>query len=473
MSLAALGVDVYQLTTLAAHLALGRRNHDVAMAFFFRKMPRQRNFVVFAGLRQILAWCQDLSFDDADLEVVRRNASIGPLAERTPDLVDALAAIRGFSGEIEALPEGTLAFAGPGRTTSGELLEVGGVPLSLYTPLLQTHTAMTLCKLIETPWLSRINHMSMVASKAARVVLAAAGRPVLEFGQRRTHPDAAVDAAYAAYLAGCAATSNLAAEARYGVPAVGTMDHFAIQASERPDTAPSVTEREVFAAMIEMMPRDNTLLVDTYDTEAGLRAAAEVGGARLNAVRLDSNVTAASVRRAREILDAHGAPQARIVVSDGLDEWRVSELAAAGAGGFGVGENITCSPDAATGVGAVAKVVVNGYGKTTMKLSRGSGKATLPGWLQVHRAADHDLVSLHDEAGPAGTSPLLVPVWEGSRASSSLPDLASARRHVGQQIEELPAHLRGLATDHGNPWPLVASDRLVDLVRRLCKEAGA
>lgn len=472
MNLDALGVDVYQLTTLCVHATLGQLEQRLAMALFFRDLPPRRNYVVFAGLRQILEWCEGLHFDDQDLDLLRRHRQLGPGIEGHPEVLEALRATAGFEGEIDAIPEGTLAFAGPGRTTSGERLALEGQPLLLYTPLIQVRTDLVRAKLLETPWLSRVNHLSMVATKAARIVSAAAGNPVLEFGQRRTHPQAAVDASYAAYLGGCAATSNLAAEARYGIPALGTMDHFAVQASERPGFPPGAGELRFFEAFVGEFPETHTLLVDTYDTERGLRQAARAGGDRLRAVRLDSAVTPESVRRARAVLDAEGSPQAKVFVSDRLDEWRVRELALAGADGFGVGENLVCSTDAAAGVGAVAKLVINGYGKLTMKFTRGSSKASLPGMLQVWRAEDHDLVGLADEAGPNGAVALLQPVWRGRAPVGALPSVAESREHVAAQVARLPAHLRALETEHGRPWPLVASDRLVDLIGRLKKEAG-
>ena len=223
---------------------------------------------------------------------------------------------------------------------------------------------------------------------------------MLEFGARRTHPAASVDATYAAYVAGCAASSNLAAMRRYGVPVQGTMDHFYVQSAEQVGEHWPDSERAAFARFFEVFPHNSIMLVDTYETEAGIRHAVEATGGKLSGVRLDSNVTPATVARARQLLDELGAPQAKIIVSDGLDEHRVAALA--GADGFGVGENITCSPDAAVGVGAVAKLTVNGYGKLTMKLARGTGKATLPGRLQVHRFGDHDLVALAGEAVPSG-----------------------------------------------------------------------
>lgn len=471
MTIATLGVDAYQLTTLLAHADLGRLDHRVSMSVFFRKLPPRRNFVVFCGLRQVMEHAAQMAFDDGDLEMLGAHPVIGPALSRQPGLLARLRELHGFEGEIDALSEGTLAFAGPASRTDGAPAEVLGARLRIYVPLLSIRTDMLRAKLLETPWLGFVNHLSMVASKAARVVTAAGGRPVLEFGARRTHPGAAADASYAAYVAGTAATSNLAAQRRYGVPATGTMDHFAIQASERVGASTLESEGEFFAAFQRTFPGAATLLVDTYDTERGIVNAVRATGGRLTGIRLDSNVTPELVRRARRLLDEHGAPEARIYGSDGLDEWRVRELASAGIDGFGVGENITCSPDAACGIGAVAKLTVNGFGKVTMKLARGTGKATLPGELQAYRFGDHDLVALASEPVPSGGAPLLSPVWRGRSPVGALPSVEDARSHVRAQIDALPPALRGLEVADP-PRTLVASDGLLARIEKLTKEAG-
>jgi nicotinate phosphoribosyltransferase len=469
MSLGTLTVDAYQLTTLVAHADAGRVESAVAMAFFFRKLPKNRNYVLFCGLRQIFDHAAAMRFDDGDIELMLHDPLLGPALRERPKLVAQLRALEGFDGEIDALPEGTPAFAGPALRTDGKPFTVGETRIGIYTPLMQVRTDLLRAKLIETPWLGRINHLSMVASKAARVVEAARGKPVLEFGARRTHPAAAVDTSYAAWLAGCAATSNVAALRRWGVPIAGTMDHFFVQATEQIGEKWPESERHAFAQFHRAFPQNSIMLVDTYDTEIGIRDAVAATGGALTGVRLDSNVTPATVARARALLDELGAPNAKIIVSDGLDEFRVAQLD--GADGYGVGENISCSPDAAVGIGAVAKLTVNAYGKLTMKLARGTGKATLPGELQVHRFADHDLVALADEAVAPGGRALLQPVWRG-RAPVAPPTAAEARAYARAQIESLPAPLRALETAP-TPWALVASDGLVAKVEQLMKESFA
>jgi nicotinate phosphoribosyltransferase len=473
MSLDTLTVDAYQLTTLVAHADAGRTQAPVAMAFFFRKLPRNRHYVLFCGLRQILEHAAAMRLDDGDLELLLSDPLIGPALHERPELVAALRALDGFEGEIDALPEGTPTFAGPALRSDGRPFTVGETRIGIYTPLMQVRTDLLRAKLIETPWLGRINHLSMVASKAARVVTAARGKPVLEFGARRTHPAAAIDASYAAWIAGVSATSNVAARRRWGVPMAGTMDHFYVQATEQIGEKWPESEREAFAQFYRAFPHNSIMLVDTYATEDGIRHAVEATGGKLTGIRLDSNVTPETVARARQILDELGARQARIIVSDGLDEFRVAQLD--GADGYGVGENITCSPDAAVGIGAVAKLTVNGYGKLTMKLARGTGKATLPGELQVHRFADHDLVALADEVVASNGRKLLQPIWRG-RAPVAPPTPPQTRAYALAEIAALPPALRALevpAVPAGGAqlWPLVASDGLVAKVEQLMKES--
>jgi nicotinate phosphoribosyltransferase len=469
VSVDTLTVDAYQLTTLVAHADAGRLPAAVAMAFFFRRLPRNRNYVLFCGLRSILEHAAAMRLDDGDLEALLADPLLGPALRTRPTVVAALRALDGFEGEIDALPEGTPAFAGPALRSDGRPFLVGETRIGIYTPLLQVRTDLLRAKLIETPWLGRMNHMSMVASKASRVVEAARGKPVLEFGARRTHPAASVDASYAAYLAGCAATSNLAAMRRYGVPASGTMDHFFVQASEQIGEKWPASERHAFRLFFDVFPAASIMLVDTYDAEIGIRNAVAATDGKLSGVRLDSNVTPETVAQARRLLDELGAPHAKIIVSDGLDEFRVAALG--GADGYGVGENITCSPDAAVGVGAVAKLTVNGYGKLTMKLARGTGKATLPGELSVHRFGDHDLIALHGESVASGGQELLRPVWRG-RAAIPQPTLVESRHYARACVEALPAPLRQLEPAAA-PWPLVASDGLVAKIEEIMREASA
>jgi nicotinate phosphoribosyltransferase len=477
MTLPTLGIDAYQLTTLLTHADEGRLDQQVSMAFFFRRMPKNRAFVVFSGLRRIVEHAAQMSLDDAELDALEHHAAIGPALRARPEVVARLKALRGFQGSIDAMPEGSLAFAGAASRTDGSALTIGSsrAPLSIYTPLLQVRTDMVRAKLLETPWLGYVNHMSMVASKAARVVVAAAGKSVMEFGQRRTHPAAALDATWAAWVAGIQSSSNVAAFARWGITTTGTMDHFAIQAAEQPGKSRAATEREFFAAYARTFAGlPTTMLVDTYDTERGIRHAVEAcPNDSLGAIRIDSNVTPQSILAARTLLAELGSASTKIYVSDGLDEHRVAELREL-VDGFGVGENIVCSPDSPVGIGCVAKLIVNGYGATTMKVAHGTGKATLPGELQVWRFSDHDVVALASEPSPgAGARALLSPVWRGDapvHETSARSDLAEARERCSVDLAALPKELRALETKD-TVRKLVASDALVAEIERLVGEA--
>jgi nicotinate phosphoribosyltransferase len=477
MTLPTLGIDAYQLTTLLTHADEGRLDHEVTMAFFFRRMPKSRSYIVFSGLRRIVEHATQMSLDDGELDTLEHHSAIGPALRARPDVLARLRALRGFRGSIDAIPEGSLAFAGPASRTDGTPLTIGALdaPLSIYTPLLQVRTDLVRAKLLETPWLGYVNQMSMVASKAARVVIAAAGKSVMEFGQRRTHPAAALDATWAAWVAGIQSTSNVAAFARWGITTTGTMDHFAIQAAEHAGRTRAATEREFFAAYAKTFAGlPTTMLVDTYDTERGIRHAVEAcPNDTLGAIRIDSNVTPDNMLRARKLLAELGSPSTKIYVSDALDEHRVAELREL-VDGFGVGENIVCSPDAPVGIGCIAKLVVNGYGASTMKVAHGTGKATLPGELQVWRFSDHDLVALAAEPGPGnGAQPVLTPVWRGDRPvreTTARDDLAEARDRCRADLALLPAELRALETK-GVQRKLVASDALVREIERLVGEA--
>jgi nicotinate phosphoribosyltransferase len=474
MSERTLGIDAYQLTTLVAHADAGRLHHDETMAFFFRRMPASRRYVVFCGLPQIAAMAADMRFDEGELAALLRHPMLGPALAERPEVLSALRDLRGFVGDVDAMEEGTLAYAGPAVDEGGASVMIGGARLTLYTPMLQVRTDMLRAKLVETPWLGIMNYMCMVASKAARVVTAANGKAVMEFGQRRTHPAAALDASYAAYVGGATATSNLAAYARYGIPATGTMDHFAVMASEQPGSEKNQAEKDFFATFAAAFPGAASLLVDTYDTPRGIQNAVAATQKKLVGIRIDSNVSRESLVAARKLLDDLGAPHAKIFVSDGLDEHKVQELSDL-ADGFGVGENITCSPDAATGIGAVAKLVVNGYGAITMKLAKGSGKATLPGRLQVYRFADHDLVALESEPAKSGGKALLSPFWRGNTCVRKPLPIQDTRTYVREQIAALPAELSRIDPKGAQGEPaarkLVISDTLRASVERLAKEA--
>lgn len=439
-------LDLYQLTSLVPHFDAGLAQLPVTMSFFSRRLPEDasgapvRGHLLWVGLRRCLEWLEAARYDNERLLSQLGHPMLGPALSARPALVDLLRNWR-FRGDIDAPPEGTPIWAGAAVDAAGQRLKFDDVSPPAQTPYLVVQTDLLTAKLIETPLLSIINHMTMVASKAACIVEAAQGKEVLEFGTRRTHPEAAVDAAYAGYVAGTTATSNVEAHHRYGVPARGTMDHFAVQSWERAGVPRHETERAFFAAFYGIYPSASVLLVDTYDAygpHTGIPNAVAATGGELAGIRLDSLISVENVRRARAMLDDLGAPQARIVVSGGIDEHSMAELAGAPVDAYGIGERLVTSPDSPVGVGAVAKLCEVG-GKPTMKLARGSGKATLPGRVQVYRLDGADTVACHDEVLPG--RPLLVPVWRGEAALPQ-PTLAETRAYALAERAALPPEAR-------------------------------
>ncbi|MCB9675149.1 MAG: hypothetical protein H6737_08525 [Alphaproteobacteria bacterium] len=440
-------IDLYQLTSMVEHHAAGLTDTPVTMAFFSRALPKSphdgspvRAWLLWAGLQRALDHLEHARFSEQDLDALQAHAALGPPLRAQPDLVQRLRDWR-FTGRVRAPREGSLLYAGQAVRRDGTLLDVDGVRPAAYCPYLEVETDLLSAKLIETPLLSVINHMTMVSTKAAQVVRAARSlgdRAVLEFGQRRTHIEAAVDGALAAYIAGCAATSNVAAHVRHGVPMSGTMDHFAIQAWEKPGVPRWETERAFFASFAERFAGVDVLLVDTYDTygeQTGIRNAVRATKGGPYGIRIDSGITRENLFRARQILDEEGALRTKIFVSGGMDEHAILALGDAPVDGYGVGERIVTSPDAPVGVGAVGKLSMVG-GRPTMKLSRGSGKATLPGRLQVWRSDDGDLVGLADESHPG--EPLLHEVW-GADGRLPAPPWREVRAHALQSLDALPA----------------------------------
>lgn len=466
----ALHVDLYQLSSLVVHHQSGRSDMPVTMSFFSRRLPRSedgsarpvRGFLLQAALARCLSWLAEARFEEEHLQTLQRH----PLLKGRLD-ADLLEKLRHwkFSGIIDAPLDGTPLFAGRALTMEGVPVDIAGVRPSGWCPYLVVQTDLLSAKLIETPLLSLINHMTMVASKAATLVAVAGARAVYEFGSRRTHPEAAIDAALAAWIAGCAATSNVEAHHRYGIPCVGTMDHFAIQAWESPELPRAQTEHDFFKAFYQTFG-GGSLLVDTYDTfgaQTGIRNAVRAAGSQLTGIRMDSGITHQSVWEARRLLDSLGAPQAKILLSGGMDEKSIVELGDAPADAFGIGERIVTSPDAPVGVGAVAKLgMING--RPTMKLSRGSGKATLPGRLQVFRTDEGDIVGLAGEFFPG--RPLLERVWEGEFCCIDT-DLLAARQRAQHELATLPA-----AFKEPRDASLRLSPALVALITKLCSSGG-
>jgi nicotinate phosphoribosyltransferase len=427
--------DLYQLTMMAGYSMTGRQEGRATFEMFVRRLPKGRAYLVFAGLEQAVGDLLRLRFSPEQVEYVR---GLPAFAHVDTSFFDALARLR-FKGDVWAVPEGTVVFAGE--------------------PLLRVEAALAQAQWVETFLLASIGYPTLVASKAARVVEAAAGRPVYDFGLRRGHgPHAGMLAARASYLAGCAGTSNVEAARRLGIPCSGTMAHSWVQSF--------ATEAESFRAFAEVFPESSTLLVDTYDTEQGVHNAAAIEPP-VTAVRIDSGNLLDLARTARAILDDSGRPGTRILGSGDLDERSVHELVVAGApyDAFGVGTELITSRDAPA-LSLVYKLVeLNGQGR--IKLS--PGKKTYPLGKQVYRQRDasgkfsRDVVTKADE--PWEGEPLLRHVVRQGELVAPLPSLDAIRGRCREQLAALPDSLRGV--DAEAVYPLAYSDILEDEAKRL------
>ena len=441
----ALSTDLYQLTMMAGYFATGI--HDQAsFELYVRDLPRHRSYLVAAGLEQALDFLETLSFTRDEIEYLRGL----PILSRAPRAFfdDYLPAFR-FTGEVYAPLEGT--------------------PLFEHQPLLRVTAPIIEAQLVETALLAIIGFQTSIASKAARIVEVAAGRPVIEFGSRRAHgTEAAALAARAAYLGGCAGTSNTEAGLRFGIPVSGTMAHSWVMAFE--------DELEAFRAFAALYGDQSVFLIDTYDTLAAARKVA-ASGLRPSAVRLDSGNIVELSRKVREILDAGGRHDTGIFVSGDLDEHKISSFLSQRAplNGFGVGTSLSTSRDAPA-LGAIYKLVEvhrDGELVPTMKLS--PGKMSYPGRKQAWRifertggdgdveygpraCAVRDVLALADEPGPSGGVPLLERVMAGGRRAGERPALADLRERCLGEVAQLPADVRGLGENAR--YPVVVSRRL-------------
>ncbi len=409
--------DLYELTMLQAYLEEGQ--HDEAVfSLFVRRLPDRRNFLLACGLDTMLRFLETARFDKPALDYL---ATLGLSSDR---FLRTLEAFR-FEGDVYAMPEGTPFFANE--------------------PVLEVVASLPQAQLVETFLLNQFTLQTTLASKAARVVSAARGHIVVDFGLRRMHGlDAGLKSARVFYIAGLAGTSNLAAGQVYGVPVYGTMAHSYIQTHE--------DELHAFRDFARLYP-NTVLLVDTYDTLAGVRhvvdLARELGDRfQVRAIRLDSGDLATLAREARGILDEAGLQRVQIFASGGLDEDRIDRLLTEGAPieGFGVGSDLAVSSDAPS-LDAVYKLVAyRGRGRT--KLSEGKG--VLPGRKQVYRfaadrVASHDVIAQVDEPSSAfgDARPLLVPVMRrGERLAAGRETIDVARARAKADIERLPPFLR-------------------------------
>ena len=409
--------DLYELSMLEAYAAHGMADMAV-FELFVRKLPAGRGFLIAAGLEQAVAFLERLHFTADELAWLKASESFAPA------FVDGLADLR-FTGDLDAMPEGTVFFADE--------------------PILRVTAPLPQAQFVETRVINLIHFQTIIASKAVRMVLAAQGAQLVDFGLRRAHgAEAGLIAARASYLAGFDGTATVLAGREFGIPVVGTMAHSFVQAHDDEATA--------FECFARVRPAALTLLIDTYDTERGAalvgrlapRLAAE--GISVSAVRLDSGDLAAHAHAVRGILDAAGLQSIRILASGSLDEDKLAALTQAGApiDGFGIGTSLTTSSDAPAL--DCAYKLQEYAGRARRK--RSEGKATWPGRKQVYRryhtdgTIAGDVVALLDE--PTEGEGLLRPAMRHGRRVEGFPTLAQCRQHAARSLVRLPEPLRRL-----------------------------
>jgi nicotinate phosphoribosyltransferase len=433
----ALATDLYQVTMMAGYHASGQ---DQARTFelFVRGLPDHRQYLVAAGLEQALAYLSALHFTADEIAWLR---TLGVLADVPSSFFETYLPAFRFTGDVWAVDEGEVVFS--------------------HEPIVRVTAPAAEAQLVETALLGLITFQTSVASKASRVVTAAEGRPVIEFGSRRAHgPDAAVHAARAAYIAGCASTSNLLAGRLFGIPVSGTMAHSWVMGFAH--------EIDAFRQYMQIFGEHTTLLIDTYDTLTAARRIV-ASGLRPTAVRLDSGDLLNLSRQVRQIFDEGGLASTRILLSGDLDEERIQALLRSGApvDGFGVGTAISVVSDAPA-LGGVYKLVETmeaGQARPTVKLS--TGKRTFPGRKQVWRVteegiATHDVMGLEDETRQDGRALLTRVMRSGVRVSPAIP-LAEVQARCAARVAQLPASLRAL--EPGPPYTVRISSALDRLAR--------
>jgi nicotinate phosphoribosyltransferase len=414
----ALLTDRYELTMVEAALRSGAAERRCVFEVFARSLPGQRRYAVVAGLGRLLDTLQDFRFDAECLAYLAG-------ARVVDDATLAWLAAYEFTGSIDGYVEGEVYFPG--------------------SPVLTVEGSFAQCVVLETIVLSILNHDSAVATAAARMVQAAGSRPCIEMGSRRTHEQAAVASARAAYIAGFSASSNLAAGRRWGIPTTGTAAHAF--------TLVHADEHAAFAAQVDALGAGTTLLVDTYDVTEGIRTAVEVAGSALGAIRLDSGDLPTQATEARRLLDELGARGTRIVVTSDLDEFAIAGLASAPVDGYGVGTSLVTGSGAAT-AGFVYKLVAREQDGALQPVAKRSvGKASRGGRKTAHRRYDGDgiataeVVRTSSPAEPGDERALQVALVRDGEVlePSDRADLAAARARCTTSIAELPAHAMKLS----------------------------
>jgi nicotinate phosphoribosyltransferase len=426
-----LTTDLYELNMIQAYLDRDE-TEEAVFEFFVRRLPERRGFLLAAGLDDALDYLENLKFSKAEIDWLK---STGRFRQ---NLIDYLASFR-FTGDVHAIPEGTACFPNE--------------------PLIRITAPLPQAQLVETRLINILHFQTLIASKAARMVLAAPGKIMSDFGLRTAHgAEAGLFSARASYIAGFGGAANVLAGERYGIPVVGTMAHSFVQVHDE--------EEKAFENFARARPDGVILLIDTYDTEQGARKVVALAprlkadGIVIRGVRIDSGDLAVSARKVRAILDAGGCKDVMILVSGGINEDVLQTMFKdkAPIDGYGIGVNLDASIDAPS-LDCAYKLQEYG-GKPKRKLSE--GKVTWPGRKQVWRSYDAqgvmrgDVLSL--ETDKQDGEALIEPVMHAGKRIAAAPSLAQIRERAAAQLAKLPAPLKRL--EQGTDYPVKIADAL-------------
>lgn len=448
--------DFYQLTMCYAYWKAGLDERETVFQLFFRKRPFNGGFAVAAGLEAAVKYLENFRFEESDLDYLQKLKYPDGSAFFSSDFFDYLRKMR-FTCDIDAMPEGTVMFP--------------------YEPLLRIRGPLVQCQLLESPLLNLLNFPTLIATKAARVCIAAQGDSVFEFGMRRAQGiDGALTASRAAYIGGCDATSNVLAGKLYGIPVKGTHSHSWVMVFDE--------ELEAFQTYAEILPKNCVFLVDTYNSLEGIKKAIQVGqslkkqGQPFIGIRLDSGDLAYLSIEARKMLDAAGFPETQIFASNELDEIIISELKRQGAkiNVWGVGTNLVTGKDqpALDGVYKLSAIrQKEGQWRYTLKLSEQLLKVSNPGILQVRRfkqGGEYIADAIYDEENPIvgdchlvdpldptrekrlkkdlAWEDLLVPIFRQGKLVYDLPALPSIRARTTEQLSQFPVGIKRFLNPH-------------------------
>lgn len=436
--------DLYELTMCASYFD-NKKFEPATFDLFIRRLPPQRSYFLFAGLEQSLLFLEKVKFTEKHLTYLREQGFDEAFLDYLRDFK--------FTGEVWAVPEGSVVFPNE--------------------PLIRITAPMIEAQVVETFLLNSINLQTMIATKASRVVHAAQGKPVIEFGLRREHGiDAGMKVARSSYIAGCAGTSNVLAGMAYGIPIFGTMAHSFVMSFEK--------EIDAFRAFAKTFPKKSTLLIDTYNDLAGAEKASTVAkemekhGYKLGGVRLDSGDLAQTSKKVRAMLNRKGLQYVTIFASGDLDEFKIAKLQneEAKIDAFGVGTKMGTSADYPY-IDVIYKLseTMSGKGEFCPIMKLSEGKITLPGRKQVYRFRDKagsyrkDVIALADEK--VNAEPLLVKVMDHGKLCVNRPSLNVIRRAASENLRNLPGEYKNLTSASTYPVELsMPLERLLESLRK-------